>query len=207
MIFKHLLLKFCLLFLISCAQQIQPKEITPVDLSILDEKALIGKSQSEINKLFKSLKQAALENTIGRKIPNLYITNFTTNEQTDLKTLTNQKTIVISSGVGCGFGNGYLFYDFPKVRDILKKDLEQWNTIILIQKDSLNSDSAHTAFATELKQHYKNVYTIHDSSAKRLNIISFPTTLYCNNNIVKGMHTGLIFDDNRNINTIKENLE
>lgn len=197
---------FIATFMFSCNSDIDV--IIPVDMNIVSHDSLVGKSQEFINRNYRNFKRRIRINTLNKMLPEVRVRQDLNEAEEKLTDLLQEKTILISTDLHCGAGQGYVFEEFPKIHDLLEKELSEWNVLLLVKtipRDS-SSNEKMKGKISELNRLYKNIYFIREKDAYVINLISNPTVFYLLNEEVVAIHSGLMLDSKSNYNLVYENI-
>ncbi|MDP8204150.1 MAG: hypothetical protein P9L95_06430 [Candidatus Tenebribacter mawsonii] len=174
-----LLTTFLTLLFLGCENK--ENYIIPVDFEKYEKDYIPGLTQKGSQDIQSRQWEEVSENTIGKELPDLIIVD-QTNHEIELRSLINEKTLVVLTGAHCGWGMEGLTNDLPHALKKLQEDKIEIEVICLfIKADSDDEDIElfNTKF-DELKSFYPNIYVITEKESKRLNVFANPTRMLIN---------------------------
>ena len=205
---KKYLWIFTLIYLVSCSNH--NSEIIPLDISALMPDTSDGLTINESREHSERIYTMMIENTVNRKIPEIYVYD-TLNQPVKLKSMLDNKNIIISADAYCGFGKESMMKDFPEAIEKYRtqhSDIDL-NVICLAKEspeDKQNPDQ-FSDFVDDLKSKYSNLYIIKNEEAHKLNLHANPVRLYVNEDfVVKHFDVGLSLVEGNLYNEIETNL-
>ena len=167
-----------------------PDYIIPVDFDKYEKEVVPGLTQEGVNAIQRRRMEEVKENSIGKELPNILIKDQDNNE-IELKSLLNEKTLIALTDVHCGWGMEGLTNDLPKALEKLESENRYLKTICLVIKTDSDYENPElfNTYRDELKTYYSDLYIIDEKDSKRLNVYANPTRLLIHNN--KLIHIGI----------------
>lgn len=164
--------------------------IIPIDFDKYENEVVPGLTQEGVNAIQRRRMEEVQENSIGKELPNILIKDQENNE-IELKSVLNEKTLIALTDVHCGWGMEGLTNDLPKALEKLESENRYLKTICLVIKTDSDYESPERFDASldELKKYYSDLYIIDEKDSKRLNVYANPTRLLIHNN--KLIHIGI----------------
>ena len=178
----HVIFLFLLLGLILSCNRPDNSIIETDTEKIIVNASKNGLTIEETGRLSLLMNDSVRKNTIGKKLPNVIVTNVSHQKVNLLDELykINNVFVLVSSDIYCGFGADCMRNVFP---ESLKKYRAKNNDIqaicLLKRTESDKNDSIEfNKTIKELMPLYNSIYIIEEKDANRLNMIGNPTRLY-----------------------------
>ena len=173
---KNVYLLLALIVLVSCNSS--RNIIIPFDYEANFPDTKNGLTKEQGNEYHKSAMNQIQVNTVGKKLPKIFIYN-ANNKKVRLNKLIRQTTLIYATDNHCGWGLEVLENDLPNALEKLKKDSIDVNTIALLVRTPEDSADMEDFIreAHEAKSKYNQFYIINESEAKKINAISATTLL------------------------------
>ena len=181
--------------------------ITPYDYVANFPDTKNGLTQKQVNEYFKKSMNQIRINTVGKKLPEIYINNIH-NKRVRLDLLINQITFIYATDNHCGWGLEVLENDLPYAIEKLESDSIKINVIALLIK-SLSDSTDLNAFnqkATEVNLKYNQFYIIDESEAKKINALNATRLFVDKQKIVIDIGYGAYLDPDTFYETLKSKL-
>lgn len=152
--------------------------IIPVDFEKYNKEYVPGLTQEKSHVIQSRLMAEVSESTIGKELPPVSLADLN-NNKLELKSLINEKTLLVLTGVHCGWGMEGLTNDLPNALQKLKENKIGINVICLLIKEDSDYENIDlfNSSLNELKPFYPNIYIIKDVDSKRLNVYANPTRM------------------------------
>ncbi len=152
--------------------------IIPVEFEKYEKEYIPGLTQEGSRAIQSRQWREVSEKTIGKELPDIIIVDLANNE-IELKSLINEKTLIVLTGAYCGWGMEGLTNDLPNALEKLQKEKIGINVIcLLIKAESDNENIEHfNTKLNELKDFYPSIYIIPEKESKRLNVHANPTRM------------------------------
>lgn len=169
-----------LLILASCANNRYVIETKIQDYWPDIKNGITTEETAKYDSLFFS---AVLSNTIGKKIPEIEITD-REGKLHSLRKVVSEKAIIIASNAYCGFGNEGLVNVFPKAVQQLNPGWSNMKIVCLLIRTDHDSENRQILenLYIEVEPLYRNIYFIDEVEAWKLNLYANPTRLYIDKN-------------------------
>lgn len=169
-----------LLILASCANNRYVIETKIQDYWPDIKNGITTEETAKYDSLFFS---AVLSNTIGKKIPEIEITD-REGKLHSLRKVLSEKAIIIASNAYCGFGNEGLVNVFPKAVQQLNPGWSNMKIVCLLIRTDHDSENRQILenLYIEVEPLYRNIYFIDEVEAWKLNLYANPTRLYIDKN-------------------------
>jgi len=155
--------------------------IIETDINKLAPDRKNGETIIQSNEKARKFFDEVTNNTVGKMIPHLKITDTLGNKK-DLQDVLSGKTIIISSDLYCGFGEEGLLNDFPKAMKRIGAEKNHLRIICLIKKQQDDEENPKRLINTlkELNRYYTDIYIINELESRKINLFANPTRLYIN---------------------------
>ncbi len=197
---------FLIMIIVSCTRSIP--EIVETDMSILLPDSSGAMTVKESQKRSRDFGNQIIENTVGKKIPEIPVYDSIGNI-VSLKQLLCGPAIIIAADQYCSFGKDGITNDFPKAIKQLEDELSGIQIIVFLklEVEDIKNPERYASFLKELQSIYPVVYTIKMKDAYRINLIANPARLYVDDQqIVQAMGFGISRIPGRMVDEIRENI-
>lgn len=160
--------------------------IIPVDYKVFEKKLTSGaaKTQEEADKIVAEFRLEIKNNTEGKELPNLQVSNIK-GDRFNLRNVLNQRSIIEISDAHCGFGKGSTTQDLPAIIEKLRLEHKDFDVICLVVKNDtdIKDSLLFYSYISELEPIYSKIFIISEEDSYKLNIFSFPVHLLIDKNL------------------------
>ncbi|MDZ7740687.1 MAG: hypothetical protein U5Q03_02785 [Bacteroidota bacterium] len=198
------ILTMIILVLYSCKQEV--KEIDPVALP----EPQTGMTLSESNQLLSDYYQEVINHTVGRKLPDIRISD-SHGKQFQLRELISKKNLILISDAFCSFGAEGLSNDYPKALQKIREEHPEleFDVFCLLVKPQNDEEypERFRRLAEEVEPHFPDYYIISEEQARSINYLGGPTRYFVNKEgIVTNMGAGISLIEGRIFRVLLQNL-
>jgi hypothetical protein len=202
---RNIVLLLALIVLVSC--NTSREFIIPYDYITNFPDTKNGLTQDQVNEYFQSARNQMQLNTVGKKLPEIFIYDIN-NKKVKLNKLINKTTLIYATDNHCGFGLDVLDNDLPYALEKLKEDSVYLSTITLLVRRQIDSGDSEALLrkAAEVKLKYDHLYIIDESESEKINEMNATILIVDRNQYVIFLSYGAFSDPNKLYEHLKSNL-